>query len=122
MIPPGTPLDSVGRRRYTHGDFNNCSQYHKVAFMITGPFAETSETRCECGQLIAKVKGQSLELKCKRCKRIVVIPFSSIHHQVAYEKGGFRKYRRNTALLKSNDQRPSSPESDHYHLPYGGLE
>ena len=49
--------------------------------MITGPsraIAETSETRCECGQLIAKVRGQSLELKCKRCKRIVVIPFSSI--------------------------------------------
>jgi hypothetical protein len=36
------------------------------------------ETRCECGQLIAKVCGQGLELKCKRCKRIVVIPFSSI--------------------------------------------
>jgi len=36
------------------------------------------ETRCECGQLIAKVHGQGLELKCKRCKRIVVIPFSSI--------------------------------------------
>jgi phage FluMu protein Com len=37
-----------------------------------------AETRCECGQLIAKVRGQTLELKCKRCKRIVVIPFSSI--------------------------------------------
>ena len=36
------------------------------------------ETRCECGQLIAKVRGQGLELKCKRCKRIVMIPFSSI--------------------------------------------
>ncbi|WHZ26133.1 MAG: hypothetical protein OJF51_000928 [Nitrospira sp.] len=36
------------------------------------------ETRCECGQLIAKVCGQGLELKCKRCKRIVIIPFSSI--------------------------------------------
>ena len=30
------------------------------------------------GQLIAKVRGQGLELKCKRCKRIVVIPFTSI--------------------------------------------
>ena len=39
---------------------------------------QTLETRCECGQLIAKVCGQGLELKCKRCKRIVVIPFSSI--------------------------------------------
>jgi len=36
------------------------------------------ETRCECGQLIAQVRGQGLELKCKRCKRITVIPFTSI--------------------------------------------
>jgi len=40
--------------------------------------AGCGETRCECGQLIAKVRRQGLELKCKRCKRIVVIPFSSI--------------------------------------------
>ena len=40
--------------------------------------ADCGETRCECGQLIAKVRGQGLEVKCKRCKRIVVIPFSSI--------------------------------------------
>ncbi|MEK7236507.1 MAG: hypothetical protein AAB242_07795, partial [Nitrospirota bacterium] len=38
----------------------------------------SDETRCECGQLMAKVRGQGLELKCKRCKRIVVIPFTSI--------------------------------------------
>ncbi|NGZ02897.1 MAG: hypothetical protein CV090_07600 [Nitrospira sp. WS238] len=42
------------------------------------PPCQGSETRCECGQLIAKVGGQGLELKCKRCKRIVVIPFTSI--------------------------------------------
>lgn len=36
------------------------------------------ETRCECGQLIAKVGEGGLELKCKRCKRIVLIPFSAI--------------------------------------------
>ncbi|WP_218055265.1 hypothetical protein [Candidatus Nitrospira nitrosa] len=46
------------------------------ASLTEGP--QTLETRCECGQLIAKVCGQGLELKCKRCKRIVVIPFSSI--------------------------------------------
>ena len=40
--------------------------------------ADGSETRCECGQLIAKVCGQGLELKCKRCKRIIIIPFTSI--------------------------------------------
>ena len=43
-----------------------------------GHSADCSEARCECGQLIAKVRGQGLELKCKRCKRIVVIPLSSI--------------------------------------------
>lgn len=37
-----------------------------------------TESRCECGQLIAKVCKQGLELKCKRCKRIVVIPFTLI--------------------------------------------
>ena len=47
----------------------------------TTPMSHSSdcgETRCECGQRIAKVRGQGLELKCKRCKRIVVIPLSSI--------------------------------------------
>ncbi len=48
---------------------------------VKAPRAERhrcSETRCECGQLIAKVVEAGLELKCKRCKRIVTIPFSSI--------------------------------------------
>ena len=50
-----------------------------VSTMSTSSYsADCGETRCECGQLIAKVRGQGLELKCKRCKRIVVIPFSSI--------------------------------------------
>jgi phage FluMu protein Com len=40
--------------------------------------AQGNETRCACGQLIAKVCLQGLELKCKRCKRIVFIPFSAI--------------------------------------------
>ena len=44
----------------------------------TSDHQQSQETRCECGQLIAKVVEGGLELKCKRCKRIVVIPFSSI--------------------------------------------
>jgi len=40
--------------------------------------SEPSETRCECGQLIAKMRDTGIELKCKRCKRIVLIPFSLI--------------------------------------------
>ncbi len=44
----------------------------------TSDHQQCHETRCECGQLIAKVVEGGLELKCKRCKRIVVIPFSAI--------------------------------------------
>ncbi len=37
-----------------------------------------TEARCECGQLIAKVHGDNLELKCKRCKRIVSITYDRL--------------------------------------------
>lgn len=37
---------------------------------------EGTDARCECGQLIAKLRQDGVELKCKRCKRIVVIPYS----------------------------------------------
>ena len=37
-----------------------------------------AEVRCECGQLIAKLRGDNLEVKCKRCKRIVSIPYSNL--------------------------------------------
>jgi len=36
---------------------------------------DRAEARCECGQLIAKLRNDGVELKCKRCKRIVVIPY-----------------------------------------------
>jgi len=37
-----------------------------------------SEARCECGQLVAKLLPDGVELKCKRCKRIVLIPFATM--------------------------------------------
>jgi len=39
---------------------------------------EFSEARCECGQLVAKLGSQGVELKCKRCKRLVSISFSDL--------------------------------------------
>ncbi len=39
-----------------------------------------SEARCHCGQLMAKLRREGIELKCKRCKRIVLIPFESIQN------------------------------------------
>lgn len=40
--------------------------------------ADDREARCACGHLMAKLKAQGLELKCKRCKRIILIPFGLI--------------------------------------------
>jgi len=45
---------------------------------ILSPCATASEARCHCGQLMALLKKDGVELKCKRCKRLVFIPFTSL--------------------------------------------
>lgn len=32
------------------------------------------EVRCTCGSLMARVTVAGIELKCRRCKRVVVVP------------------------------------------------
>jgi hypothetical protein len=32
------------------------------------------DLRCECGRLMARLTKAGVELKCQRCKRIVVLP------------------------------------------------
>ncbi len=32
---------------------------------------KTCELRCECGNLIARRVGDRIELKCRRCKRVI---------------------------------------------------
>jgi hypothetical protein len=32
------------------------------------------ELRCDCGSLMARVTARGIELKCRRCKRTVVVP------------------------------------------------
>jgi len=52
----------------------NANLQHSVG---TASNPSPSEARCECGQLVAKLGVGGIELKCKRCKRLVSIPFSS---------------------------------------------
>ncbi len=33
--------------------------------------------RCSCGSLLARVVADGVELKCRRCKRQVVVPFTT---------------------------------------------
>ncbi len=38
----------------------------------------TTDRRCECGKLLAKITQTGLELKCSRCRRVVVIPWQEV--------------------------------------------
>jgi len=38
------------------------------------PRREPCEVRCGCGRLMARLTPAGIELKCGRCKRIVVVP------------------------------------------------
>ncbi len=39
--------------------------------------SQSQEARCHCGHLVAKLRTTGVELKCKRCKRLLLIPFRS---------------------------------------------
>lgn len=36
------------------------------------------DVRCGCGQLVARWSEQAIEIKCKRCRRLVKIAFDAI--------------------------------------------
>ncbi|MFQ5949477.1 MAG: hypothetical protein ACE5J1_02175 [Nitrospiria bacterium] len=44
----------------------------------TSRASDPNDFRCFCGSLIARFCKKGLELKCKRCKRLHIIPFSDI--------------------------------------------
>lgn len=46
----------------------------------------SEEVRCHCGQLMARLVDEGIELKCKRCRRLMVIPFSKIEGWVLCQK------------------------------------
>lgn len=38
----------------------------------------STDIRCACGNLLARWRVDGIELKCRRCRRLVVIPFSQV--------------------------------------------
>ncbi|HXG20536.1 MAG TPA: hypothetical protein VNN62_15860 [Methylomirabilota bacterium] len=40
--------------------------------------AEAHECRCCCGNLLARLCAEGVELKCRRCKRMVLIPWQTV--------------------------------------------
>jgi hypothetical protein len=51
-------------------------QQHADSLAHTERAAE--QVRCLCGQLLARMVDTGIELKCKRCRQLVTIPFSRI--------------------------------------------
>ncbi|MEK6692186.1 MAG: hypothetical protein AABY44_02020 [Nitrospirota bacterium] len=44
---------------------------------MVGNDKTTNELRCECGSLIAVLTEDGVEIKCRRCKRIKIIPLAT---------------------------------------------
>lgn len=40
--------------------------------------ADNRDIRCHCGQLLARWARKGLEIKCKRCRRLVYVSLESI--------------------------------------------
>jgi len=40
------------------------------------------ELRCGCGNLMARILDEGIELKCRRCKRVKLIPLGGIAAEV----------------------------------------
>ncbi len=45
---------------------------------------ERMDERCECGNLVAKLTEDTVEIKCRRCKRIRVIPMDMLKDRYHY--------------------------------------
>ena len=39
---------------------------------------EREELRCLCGSLLAHATDEGIELRCRRCKRVVIIPYREV--------------------------------------------
>ncbi len=37
----------------------------------------TDQCRCECGSLLARIVENGVEIRCRRCKRDLLVPFSA---------------------------------------------
>jgi phage FluMu protein Com len=47
------------------------------------------ENRCACGSLLARITPQGVELKCRRCKRLVLVPWSNRRQRTAAERSRY---------------------------------
>lgn len=42
-----------------------------------GPVPRPDDCRCRCGSLVARIVSDGVEIKCRRCKRDLLVPWSA---------------------------------------------
>lgn len=42
-----------------------------------GPMDTCEDLRCACGSLVARLVPAGVELRCRRCKRLIVLPLET---------------------------------------------
>ena len=40
--------------------------------------AKGTDARCHCGNLLARITSRGVEIKCRRCKRVHVVPLAAV--------------------------------------------
>lgn len=53
----------------------------KISQPPSGKPSTARDLRCECGSLVAKLSAAGIELKCRRCKRLAIIPFERFNNE-----------------------------------------
>jgi phage FluMu protein Com len=62
------------------------------------PAANSADARCHCGNLLARLTPRGIEIKCRRCKRLHVVPLD----------GATTERRRGPPDAERSDDEPSA--------------
>jgi len=66
-----------------------------------------TEVRCECGFLLSKLTEEAIEIKCRRCKRLVYVPIENLPERFEENKRKMEEYRSKVASYHMHRQAES---------------
>lgn len=77
-MPPDRSLRSASDRTLSKTSSSKADPV--VVLALGGDTTESAanECRCLCGSLLARWLDAGLELKCRRCKRVIVVPWPEL--------------------------------------------
>ncbi len=70
-----------------------------------------TDVRCECGFLLCKLSEDAIEVKCRRCKRLVYVPIDDV--PARFERNKKMEEKRSQFVPRSSHPREPRPAGDH---------